>query len=517
MENKFHEQSDFEKEYRDKIDRIYSEIRSYLYDTANTSNDVSLISSIDESVRVKLPPIEEGQKEIEVDQKVDVDKKQNLFSLAFFGFNNSEYGAIANDVSRSVLANNNGFKYHINNQDWLLQKIKEAKEKNNYMDLPEVVLFPRGTKFKPELKAMLLDENIPIKAQRVALSNPSSDDLLLDKGSSEYIKSINKLETDIMQIKVDKYVKYYNEIFKKINKTLDELYSLRNIEYNGNKDLYIRTFKGEKYEDQKLPNDIDFLKNDLQIGSNQYLHDGMGNIIYNPKVSIDLLHDKMNMLMAIVMSMYKERDIATFNHINGMVSLVDKMQEGLPFGEKLSQAEVARLKRMVLLHDIGKLVIPDPILDKSNRLTENERAIMKSHVYDRNICLVRDQFINSLLSSAMLHHMGTKNDIGYVDESRKNDTKDKLADMLSVIDVYDALTGVRPYKKSKSPEVAIDIMCEDVFDKKTLSEYYVRRLMDGLGLNQKLLYDKKNANNNPKNINLQQNDNDLNEVKGMGK
>ena len=111
---------------------------------------------------------------------------------------------------------------------------------------------------------------------------------------------------------------------------------------------------------------------------------------------------------------------------------------------KLDEESLTALRRGGVLHDLGKISIPDEILKKGADLTPAEWEIMKQHpVIGENICkpLKSLRRVLPIIRSHHEHWNGT----GYPDGLRGHDIP-LLARILQVVDVYDALRTARPYK-----------------------------------------------------------------------
>ncbi|MDE7300474.1 MAG: HD-GYP domain-containing protein, partial [Lachnospiraceae bacterium] len=110
-----------------------------------------------------------------------------------------------------------------------------------------------------------------------------------------------------------------------------------------------------------------------------------------------------------------------------------------------------------LLHDIGKSQIPNEVLNKAGRLTNEEFALMKQHsVLGYRILAEKDDLSNNIKMGVLQHHEKI-NGKGYpmgVDESKIS----PFARIISVADIYDALVTERPYKKPFSPRDAVEMI-----------------------------------------------------------
>ncbi|GAA3911201.1 HD-GYP domain-containing protein [Litoribacillus peritrichatus] len=112
-----------------------------------------------------------------------------------------------------------------------------------------------------------------------------------------------------------------------------------------------------------------------------------------------------------------------------------------------------------ILHDIGKILIPDEVLHKPGRLTEEEFGLMKKHsTFSRDILVKSGGLPQASLNVAYQHHErldGT----GYPQGLNK-DTISLEAKMAAVVDVYDAITADRCYHKGLPPTIALKRMLE---------------------------------------------------------
>ncbi|MFN0097758.1 MAG: response regulator [Gemmatimonadaceae bacterium] len=126
----------------------------------------------------------------------------------------------------------------------------------------------------------------------------------------------------------------------------------------------------------------------------------------------------------------------------------------------MSSEDVEALRLAGLVHDIGKLAIPDAILKKPGKLDEYEWEIMRTHsVEGEQICSGLASFERVL--PIIRHHHEKLDGSGYPDQL-VGDAIPATARVLQIIDVYDALTTARPYKVAESPENALRIMEREV-------------------------------------------------------
>jgi HD-GYP domain-containing protein (c-di-GMP phosphodiesterase class II) len=144
------------------------------------------------------------------------------------------------------------------------------------------------------------------------------------------------------------------------------------------------------------------------------------------------------------------RDNETENHTLRVASMTDELAKimGLP------QDDLIHIHRGALLHDIGKIGIPDEILRKPGPLDENEWAIMKQHPVIAYQVLYPIDYLRPALNIPYSHH--EKWDGSGYPQGLKTDQIPLAARMFSIIDVYDALSSDRPYRKAWPTEKVMD-------------------------------------------------------------
>jgi putative nucleotidyltransferase with HDIG domain len=109
-----------------------------------------------------------------------------------------------------------------------------------------------------------------------------------------------------------------------------------------------------------------------------------------------------------------------------------------------------------LLHDIGKIIVPNEVLNKAGDLTDEEWAMMKRHP-EAGLELVSDIDFPGDVRAIIRNHHERWDGHGYPD-GLAGDAIPFAARILCVADVYDALTSARSYRDSLSPAGAADVM-----------------------------------------------------------
>lgn len=164
------------------------------------------------------------------------------------------------------------------------------------------------------------------------------------------------------------------------------------------------------------------------------------------------------------------RDNETGNHLKRtqgyMRALALELRERPGFRQQLSEEHVEALHKLAPLHDIGKVGIPDHILLKPGKLTEEEFEIMKKHTSlggdvlaaAENNLPAPSRFLHIAREIATGHH--EKWDGSGYPSGLKGEAIPLSARLMAVADVYDALISERVYKKAFSHEEAVDIIAK---------------------------------------------------------
>lgn len=117
------------------------------------------------------------------------------------------------------------------------------------------------------------------------------------------------------------------------------------------------------------------------------------------------------------------------------------------------------LRRGGIVHDVGKVAVPEQILRKPGRLTAAERKIMELHpLTGERICAPLKSFRHVL--PIIRHHHEKLDGTGYPD-GLKGDQIPATARILTIVDIFDALTTDRPYRSALPREEALGIMREE--------------------------------------------------------
>lgn len=130
----------------------------------------------------------------------------------------------------------------------------------------------------------------------------------------------------------------------------------------------------------------------------------------------------------------------------------------------MSEAEVNLATMCGLLHDVGKIKIPDTIIKKPAALTEDEYAVIKTHPTE-GYQMLKTQDINEHISNAALMHHERCDGSGYPN-ALTGEQIDKYAKIVAIADVYEAMTAPRIYRGPMCPFHVIEI-----FESEGLQKY----------------------------------------------
>ena len=146
----------------------------------------------------------------------------------------------------------------------------------------------------------------------------------------------------------------------------------------------------------------------------------------------------------------------THEHSRNVTSVAVQIAEQLGIPQK----ECTVIRRAALLHDVGKLSVPNSILDKNGKLTPQEWEAIRLHPYYTQRILERINGFGHLAFVASTHHEKLDGS-GYYRNLRGSQLP-LSSRAITVADIYDALTAKRPYRDALPVERALDIIAKDV-------------------------------------------------------
>ncbi len=162
-----------------------------------------------------------------------------------------------------------------------------------------------------------------------------------------------------------------------------------------------------------------------------------------------------------------------------------------------SEDEIQLLTQAGLLHDIGKLLIPEKIINKPAKLTEGEYTIVKTHPQEGYKILKGLDIDQHVKNAALMHHERCDGS-GYPMHLRGNQI-DPYARIVAIADVYDAMTSARVYRGPLCPFVAISLFESEglqrydseailVFMKNIVNTYLLNRVRLNNGMEGEIIF-----------------------------
>lgn len=161
------------------------------------------------------------------------------------------------------------------------------------------------------------------------------------------------------------------------------------------------------------------------------------------------------------------------HYTQGHVERVSQLARQLGAHLGLSKEDQDSLRKGGILHDIGKIGVPDKILNKAGALTTEERHIIRMHPGQGALICEKLKSIRGAVP-IIKHHHERMDGTGYPDRLAGKDIP-LLARVMTIVDIYDALTTTRSYRKRLPSGVALEILWEEAnkgwWDKEILAEF----------------------------------------------
>ena len=191
-----------------------------------------------------------------------------------------------------------------------------------------------------------------------------------------------------------------------------------------------------------------------QTGNIEYVYE----IVTDITREISLERENLENLMDIVTAMahlIESRDPSTGTHCSNVQRIALSLGQTMGLEDK----ELKDLSIAAIIHDIGKIGIPESILNKPERLSEVEFSIIKRHPqigYDSIKHIKRLQNVAEAIRDHHEHYDGN----GYPNGKRQEELS-RIARILAVADVFEALTSDRVYRPAMSVKQALNIIREE--------------------------------------------------------
>ena len=171
------------------------------------------------------------------------------------------------------------------------------------------------------------------------------------------------------------------------------------------------------------------------------------------------------LMISILSHVVEFRNSESGQHVLHIRTLIDLLLHQLVQKTdryQLDESDISLISTASALHDIGKIMIPEEILNKPGRLTEEEYATIKTHTTEgarilKGLAIGQDEPLVKVAHAICRWHHERWDGGGYPDRL-KGDEIPIAAQVVALADVYDALTSERCYKQSYSHEKAVDMI-----------------------------------------------------------
>lgn len=180
---------------------------------------------------------------------------------------------------------------------------------------------------------------------------------------------------------------------------------------------------------------------------------------------VERLNNMNRSIVELLATVIEFRDCESGEHvrrISGLTKILMKKVSEIYPEYYLSDQEIEKVSTSSILHDIGKISIPDSILNKPGKLTKEEFEIIKQHTIKgceilKSVPMIMDEGIYNYSYDICRHHHERWDGKGYPDGLSGDDIS-IWAQVVSVADVYDALTAERVYKDAFPHDVAVQMI-----------------------------------------------------------
>ena len=189
----------------------------------------------------------------------------------------------------------------------------------------------------------------------------------------------------------------------------------------------------------------------------------------NPTESSEAI--KINDLVNVVLNVLDARDPYTYSHSLRVTEIATMIAKSL----QLPKKQIKTINKAAYLHDIGKIGIPDKVLNKAGRLTVEEMQYMQAHPRIGSNILSKLPLFNNIAHIVLCHHERWDG-FGYPNGFQGTEIPIESR-IIAVSDAFDAITSDRPYRKGQPHDFGVEEILkhkEDQFDP-LIVEHFMRR------------------------------------------
>lgn len=235
---------------------------------------------------------------------------------------------------------------------------------------------------------------------------------------------------------------------------LENKFELEKIDVNSRKEIcnFVRDMSGRIFNPEICSIFLEILNNESFILD---LKNDFINMALNRQMNqfyLDLSLEEILKVTDIFSSIIDSKSKFTRKHSKGIAEKASMMADYYKY-------DIEQKTKLIIaadLHDLGKLAIPNSILDSPRKLTEDEFFMIKSHTYYTRAALSQIDGFDDITEWASNHHEKL-NGAGYP-YGKKGDELDFNSRLMGCIDIYQALTEERPYRKPLKHTTVMNIM-----------------------------------------------------------
>ncbi|MDR1064560.1 MAG: HD-GYP domain-containing protein [Azoarcus sp.] len=197
----------------------------------------------------------------------------------------------------------------------------------------------------------------------------------------------------------------------------------------------------------------------LHVEANRIVYDMMHDIRLGRQIEIEQIEPIIERIVDSIfrqqdallpLAQLKKHDEYTFQHSVSVCALMTTFARAM----EMTRDIIREIAIGALLHDVGKAVVPDNILNKPGKLTDEEFVEMKSHVVQSKIILENTPGISPIALTVAAQHHERYDGSGYPNRLKGKDIS-CYGQMSAIVDVYDAITSDRCYHTGIPPTEAL--------------------------------------------------------------
>jgi len=323
------------------------------------------------------------------------------------------------------------------NIDTTFEEVHNFKMAVPYVDVD-------GRKIYPDKNGVM---NIPSDAQRLTVYSYVYNYSLMNPLVSYRLEGLDEEANTVRRDELDSiaYTNLKGGSYEFVLQLLDN-------ENNVNKEIRIPIVKQKGFWEKSWVHLLTAILGAVLIGVCVWLY-----IRERTKRFLQKEREQKQLISEIVQAFAKVIDMKD-NYTNGHSSRVAKYTAMLTRELGYDEDTVEKYYNIAMLHDIGKIAIPQEVLNKPGKLTDREFKIIKSHAAKGYQTLKDISIMPELAVGAGAHHERPDGK-GYP-KGLKGDEIPRVAQIIAVADTFDAMYSDRPYRKRMNFEKAVSIMTE---------------------------------------------------------